>query len=98
MRCAADLHDEGRARSHVGLFGLQQAVAVVQVVPARAHHVHHVGVHHREVREAPRGHAQHAHVVVERGRAVFQLDALLLVIHDEAAWFKVTLREAVLLS
>lgn len=36
---------------------------------------------HCEVGEAPRGDAQHAQVVVQRRRAVFDLDALLFVIH-----------------
>lgn len=79
-----DLHDEGRACSHIGLFGLQLAVGVVQAVPGGADHVDHVGMDHREVGEAPRSDAQHAQVVVQRRRAVLQLDALFLVIHEAA--------------
>lgn len=75
------LHDERRARGHIGLLGLQLPVGVVESVPRGAHHVHNVGVDDREVGETPRGDAQHAQVVVQRRRAVFDLDALLLVIH-----------------
>ena len=59
---------------------------VVESVPGRAHHVHHVGMDHREVGEAPRGDAQDAQVVVQSRGAVFDRDALLLVIHGDGGW------------
>lgn len=77
---SSDLHDE-RVAGHVGLFGQQLAVRVVESIPGRADHVDHVGVDHREVGEAPRGDAQHAQVVVQRRGAVFDLNALLPVVH-----------------
>lgn len=75
------LHDERRAGGDIRLLGLQLTVGVVEAVPRRADHVDHVGVDHREVSEAPRGDAQHAQVVVQRRRAVFDLDAFFFVIH-----------------
>lgn len=75
------LHDERRAGGHIGLLGLQLPVGVVESIPGGAHHVDHVCVDHREVGETTRGDAQHAEVVVQRRRAVFDLDALLLVVH-----------------
>lgn len=56
-------------------------MGAVESVPGGAHHVDHVCVDHREVGETTRGDAQHAEVVVQRRRAVFDLDALLLVVH-----------------
>lgn len=79
--CGPYLHDERRARGDIGLLGLQLAVGVVEAIPGGAGHVDHVGVDRREVGEAPRGDAQHAQVVVQRRGAVFDLDALLSVIH-----------------
>ncbi len=76
-----DLHDERCACGDIGLLGLQLAVGIVEAVPGGADHVDHVSVDHREIGEAPRGDAQHAEVVVQRRRAVFDLDALLFVIH-----------------
>lgn len=57
-------------------------MGVVEAVPGGADHVDHVGMDHREVGEAPRSDAQHAQVVVQRRGAVFNLDALFLVIHQ----------------
>lgn len=79
-----DLHDERCARSDIWLLGLQLTVGVVETVPGRADHVDHISMDHREVGETPRGDAQHAEVVVQRRRAVFDLDALLLMIHRAA--------------
>lgn len=75
------LHYKRRASSHIGLLGLQLPVGVVESIPRGAHHVDNVCVDNREVGETPRGDAQHAEVVVQRRRAVFDLDALLLVVH-----------------
>lgn len=83
-RIHAYLHDERRACGNIGLLRLQLSVGVVEAVPGGAHHVDHVSVHHREIREAMRGDAQHAEVVVQRRRAVFDLDALFFVIHGDA--------------
>ena len=69
----ADLHDERVAGGDIRLLGLQLAVGGVQAVPGRAYYAHRVGMHHREVGEAPRGDTQHAEVVVERRRAVLDL-------------------------
>lgn len=80
-KSGSDLHDERRAGGDVGLLGLQLPVGIVEAVPARAHHVDHVRVHHGEVGEAARGDAQHAQVVVQRRGAVFDLDALFFVVH-----------------
>lgn len=62
-------------------------MGIVEAVPGGADHVDHVSVDHREVREAPRGDAQHAEVVVQRRCAVFDLDALFFVIHIKAAFY-----------
>lgn len=59
-------------------------MGVVEAVPRGADHVDHIGMDHREVGETPRGDAQHAEVVVQRRRAVFDLDALFFVIHRAA--------------
>lgn len=56
-------------------------MGIVEAVPGGAHHVDHVGVHDREVGEAPWREAQHAEVVVQRRGAVFDLDALFFVVH-----------------
>lgn len=58
-------------------------MGVVEAVPGRADHVDHVSMDHGEVGEAPRSDAQNAEVVVQRRRAVFDLDALFFVIHGE---------------
>lgn len=84
LKRGSDLHDERRACGNVWLLGLQFSVRIVQAVPGGAHHVDHVCVHHREICEATRGDAQHAEVVVERRRAVFDLNALFFVIHGAA--------------
>lgn len=81
LKLGSDLHDERRACGNIGLLGLQFSVGIVEAVPGGAHHVDHVGVHDREVREATRRDAQHAEVVVQRRSAVFDLDALLFVVH-----------------
>lgn len=88
MKRGSHLHDERRAGGHVGLLGLQLSVGIVEAVPGGAHHVDHVGVHDREIREAMRGDAQHAEVVVQRRCAVFDLNALFFVIHGDALFSK----------
>lgn len=81
LKRGSDLHDERRACGDIGLLGLQLSVGIVEAVPGGAHHVDHVGVHDREVGEAPWREAQHAEVVVQRRSAVFDLDALFFVVH-----------------
>lgn len=56
-------------------------MGIAKAVPGGADHVDHVSMDHCEVRQAPRGDAQHAEVVVQRRGAVFDLDALFFVIH-----------------
>ena len=56
---------------------------VVEAIPGSADHVDHVGMDHGEVGEVPRGYPQDTQVVVQSGRAAFDLNAFLFVVHLE---------------
>lgn len=77
------LHDERGAGGNGALFRLELTVRVVEAVPGGADHVHHVGVHHREVGERAGCDAQHAQVVVQRRGAALDLDAFFFMIHAD---------------
>ncbi|MEQ2269080.1 hypothetical protein XENORESO_021762 [Xenotaenia resolanae] len=77
----SDLHDERCACGNIGFFGLQLTVGVVEAVPGRTDSVDDVCMDYCEVGKTSGSDAQHAQVIVQRRSAVFDLDALFLVIH-----------------